>query len=175
MTPSNWSGEVRRWEKKTVFSQADRAALGNNGGWILNIDGATPGQIYAYIDEEALVDICEQLARRADTRDVMGPHREGRAVDCVMFTTSLREMLAGKTLPFDHEGEIDAWVAELESLAQGLRVFKARRRQEASSIFCEHCLHSLLDHERPDSSDLGCQHQDCGCRGFFPLEWKKCS
>jgi hypothetical protein len=156
--------------KRTVFWLEDRAAVGDNGAWVLNIDGATPGRIYAYIDQDVHLEVSEQLAKRADTSEVIGPHREGRAVDGVTFGSTLREMLAGKALPFDNEAEVDAWVTELESLAQCLREFKARRRQEAAGISCKQCLHSLLDHERPDSGELRCQHQDCDCGGFFPIE-----
>jgi hypothetical protein len=157
-------------EKKTTFLAKNREAMGDNGASALNIDGARAGVIYAYIDEQVRAEINEQLAKTEDTSDVIGPHRTGRAVDCVTFNASLREILTAEPIRFEHETEIDAWVAELENLAQGLREFKARRRQEAAGISCKHCPHSLLDHERADSGELRCQYRDCDCGGFFPIE-----
>jgi hypothetical protein len=160
-------------EKKTRFVVKSREAIGDNGARVLNIDGAEPGRIYAYIDEDVLREMNVQLARRADTSDVVVPHREGRAVECVTYNSTLREMLTAGTTHFSHDDQIDSWIAEFESLAQYLREFKVQRRQEARGIFCKHCLHCLLDHERPDSGELNCQHQDCDCRGFFPIEPQK--
>jgi hypothetical protein len=160
-------------QKKTRFVGKSREASGDNSAWVLNIDGATPGRIYASIDEDVQIEIAEQLAKRADTTDVVYPHREGRAVEYVTFNSTLREMLVAETPYFGQDDRIDAWIAEFESLAQYLREFKAERRQEARGIFCKHCLHSLLDHERPDSDELSCHHQDCDCHGFFPIEPQK--
>ena len=157
-------------EKKTRFVLKNREARGDNGAWVLNIDGATPGLVYAYIDEDVLREMNAQWTRRVDTSDVVVRHREGRAVECVTFNSTLREMLIGDTSHFEYDDQIDAWIAELESIAQYLREFKAQRWQEARGIFCEHCLHSLLDHECPDSGELSCHHPDCDCRGFFPSE-----
>jgi hypothetical protein len=160
-------------EKKTRFVVKNREASGDNSACVLNIDGAAPGRIYAYIDEDAQIEITKQLAKRADTSDVVVPHREGRAIECVTFNSTLREMLAAETSSFDHDDQIDAWIAEFESLAQYLREFKVQRRQEARGISCQHCFHSLLDHERPDSDESSCHYHDCDCRGFFPMEPQK--
>ena len=157
-------------EKKTRFIVKNREAIGDKGAWVLNIDGAAPGRIYAYIDEDVLRELNAQVSKRADTSDVVIPHREGHAVDCVTFNSTLREMLAAETTFFSHDDQIDAWIAEFESLARYLKELKAQRKQEARGIVCKHCLHSLLDHDRPDSGDLSCNHQDCDCRGFFPME-----
>jgi len=159
-------------EKKTTFCVYNREAIGDNGAAVLNIDGAKPGRIYAYIEEDVLGEITEQLDKPSDTADVIGPHRQGRAVECVVINSSLREMFAAEMLPFDREGQIDAWVTELESLAQYLREFKMERRWEAARTSCGYCLHSLLEHERPDSGKLSCQQQDCDCGGFTPIEPK---
>jgi hypothetical protein len=162
-------------EKRTRFVVKNREAIGDNSAWVLNIDGAAPGRIYAYIDEDVQIEITKQLAKRADTSDVVVPYRDGRAVECVTFNSTLREMLAAETASFDQDDQIDAWIAEFESLAQYLKELKAQRRQEARGIVCKHCLHSLLDHERPDSGELSCHHPDCDCRGFFPIEPQKLS
>jgi hypothetical protein len=150
----------------------NREAIGDNGAAVLNIDCAKPGVIYAYVDEDVYAEIGDQLSRRADTTEMIGRHREGRAVDCVVLNSSLREMFSAEFLAFDNDDQIDGWVTELESMAQFLRRFKAERRQESARISCAYCLHSLLDHERPGSADLNCQSHDCDCRRFFPIESK---
>jgi hypothetical protein len=157
-------------EKKSTFVRKNREAMGDNRALVLNIEGAVPGGIYAYIDDDVRAEINEQLDKRADTTDIVPPHREGRSVDVVTFRTTLREMFNAEMLSFEYDSQIDAWVAELENLAQYLREFKAERQKEAGEVFCQHCLHSLLDHERPDSGKLSCQHQNCNCSGFFPIE-----
>jgi hypothetical protein len=157
-----------KMERKISFCVYNREAIGDNGAAVLNIDGAKPGVIYAYVDEDVYVEISEQLSKRADTTDVLVPHREGRAVDCVVLNSSLREMFSSELLPFENDAQIDAWARELESLAVYLRQFKAKRREQAARICCAQCLHSLLDHE----PDLICRRQDCDCRGFFPIESK---
>jgi ribosomal protein L25 (general stress protein Ctc) len=57
--------------KKTTFRIEVREAIGNNAARVLNIDGDVPGRIYACIDEETQGEITEQLAKRADTSDVI--------------------------------------------------------------------------------------------------------
>jgi hypothetical protein len=47
---------------------------GHSGAAVLNIDGARPGVIYAYVDEEVYAEIGDQLSERADTTEVIGPH-----------------------------------------------------------------------------------------------------
>jgi hypothetical protein len=158
--------------KKTAFVIQLRAAVGDNGAFVLNIDGAAPGRMYACIDEATLEEITAQLAVRADTSNVIVPEREGYAVDVVTFNATLHELFTAEVLPFDHDTEIDAWVTELESLAQYLREFKNLSHVRAAGMMCANCPHSLLDHQRQDSADLKCQGQDCECRGFFPVEAK---
>jgi hypothetical protein len=158
--------------KKTTFSIQMRGALGDNGGRVLNIDGGAPGRIYAYIDEDTQREITEQLAKRADTSNAVAPERAGYAVEAVIFGATLREILSAEVLPFDNDAQIEAWAEELESLAQHLRDYKARRQQEASSIYCRRCLHSLFDHEQPDSGKLGCNQQNCYCLQFHPIASK---
>ena len=165
----------RSMEKKTWFILKNREARGDNGAWVLNLDGAAPGLIYAYIDEDVLREVNVQLARRADTSGVVVHHRKGRAVECVTFNSTLREMLTGDTSHFEYDDQIDAWIAEFESLAQYLRELKAQRRRDGKGIFCRHCPHPLFDHERPGSAALDCHHPDCDCRGFFPIEPQKLS
>src|SRR5690242_2048332 len=110
-------------EKKTRFVVKGREAGGDNSAWVLSIDGAAPGHICAYIDEEVFREINAQLDKRADTGDVVIPHREGRAVECVTFHSTLREMLAAETPFFTHYAEVDAWIGEFESMARYLREF----------------------------------------------------
>jgi hypothetical protein len=124
---------------------------------------------YACIDQVTQEQISEQLAKRADTSDVIAVERKGYAVEVVTFSATLRELLTAEILPFDHDAQIDAWVAELESLAQYLREFKTLSHVRAAGMMCKHCPHSLLDHERHDSADLTCRRQNCPCRGFFPV------
>jgi hypothetical protein len=157
-------------EKKTNFVIDSREAMGDNSAWVLNIDGAAPGRIFAYVDEHVQAQINEQLAKRAETSGVIGPHREGHTVDGVSFSANLRDILTTDPMPFDSDVQIDAWIAELESLAQRLRDFQARRHVEAAAIFCMHCSHSLLDHEGRESADLSCRSSGCNCQGFFPIE-----
>jgi hypothetical protein len=155
--------------KKTTFLVRNREAVGNNAARVLNIDGGALGRIYACIDEAAQDEITHQLAKRVDTSNEIVPEREGYTVDVVTFNATLRELFTAETLPFDHDAQIEAWALELESLAKHLREYKARRQQEASSIFCRRCLHSLLDHEQPDSGELGCSQQNCYCLQFYPI------
>jgi hypothetical protein len=70
---------------KRTFCVYNREAIGDNGAALLNIDGARPGRIYGYIEEDVLVEIAEILDKRAETADVIGPHRQGRAVECVVI------------------------------------------------------------------------------------------
>jgi hypothetical protein len=157
---------------KTKFRIEMREAVADNGRNVLNIDGGVPGGIYAYIDEGVQEEVAEQLAKRADTSGVIALDREGYAVDAVTFNTTLRELFTAETLPFDKDDEIDAWVLELESLAQHLRDVKTLHHVKAAGMICTNCPHSLLDHERPDSSDLKCRRRGCDCRGFFPIDTK---
>src|SRR5437868_2530174 len=68
----------QRYGKENRFVVKGREAGGDNSAWVLSIDGAAPGHIYAYIDEEVFREINAQLDKRADTSDVVIPHREGR-------------------------------------------------------------------------------------------------
>jgi len=105
-------------EKKSTFARKNREAMSDNGALVLNIEGAVPGGIYAYIDDDVRAEINEQLDKRADTTDIVPPDREGRSVDVVTFRTTLREMFNAEMLSFEYDSQIDAWVAELENLAQ---------------------------------------------------------
>ena len=58
-------------ELKITFYVYNREAIGDNGAAVLNIDGAKPGIIYAYLDENTFAEIREQLSKRADTTDVI--------------------------------------------------------------------------------------------------------
>jgi hypothetical protein len=158
--------------KKTTFVIRLREAVGDGARYVLNIDGEAPGRIYACIDEETQEEIGEQLAKRADTSNVSAPEREGYAVDAVIFSATLRDIFTAEVLPFDHDAEIDAWVAELEYLTQQLREYQARWQREASSSFCKRCLHSFLDHDQPNSGKLGCNNQNCCCPQFYPIDSK---
>lgn len=102
----NDNARGRKMEKKSTFFVGNREAVGDNNTLVLNIDAATAGQIYAYIDEEVQAEITEQLDKRGDTSDEIVPHREGRAVDAVTFGATLREMLMAETLSFDDDAEI---------------------------------------------------------------------
>jgi hypothetical protein len=84
-------------ESKTRFGVKNREVSGDNSAWVLNIDGAAPGRIYNYIDEDDLREMNAQFAKRADTSDVVVPHREGSAVEWVTFNSTLREMLVAET------------------------------------------------------------------------------
>ena len=51
---------------------------GHSGAAVLNFDGARPGVIYAYVDEEVYAEIGDhQLSKRADNTDVIGPAASG--------------------------------------------------------------------------------------------------
>jgi hypothetical protein len=155
--------------KKTTFRIEMREAVGDNAAHVLNIDPARPGAIYASIDYDVHVEISDELAKRANRSDEIVLAREGYAVEMVTFNTTLRDLFTAEILPFDHDAQIDAWAAELESLAQYLRESKALSHVKAAGMRCRNCYHTLLDHERPDSSPFKCQRPGCDCRGFFPI------